>query len=329
MNPFLKFFSVAAPSLVIGGLLLQSPAGHADDRHGPPAGKVKHKDVNVNVTVDGHNVAFSGAGLDGIRSLVRGRLSAARQAIAAANMPPPLRAKVLARFDKVNSIVDRRLAKIDFRNLDQLEAQMEGLGEEIEEAMDGLEDEIEALAKNDPNLKRQLKQLGDLDFDMSFGGRGRDHDDDDDDKAWRWATPPAPPAPPSGPAAPMPPMPPVAPAPPAGYGYDYDVQGSAGYDDSAFDGAALQLRPDQRNNLRAVRQQADAQIKVAKKTLDKLSDQLSTALRNPNAQPAEVNGLVDAISANEATIRKARINSWLRARNLLDARQRGVLERGR
>jgi hypothetical protein len=324
MKPIAKFLSLAAPSLVLGGLLFQSPAGHADDKQrGAAVVKAKQKDHDLHISVDGVNVNFSG-GLDGIRALVRGRLSTARQAIASADMPPQVRAKVLARFDRVNSIVDRRLSRIDFRNLEQLEAQMEGLGEEIEGAMEGLEEEMEALAKNDPNLRRQLKQLGAL--DLQLGGR---HDDDDDDDGGRWGfalppIPPTPPVPPVAPVAPMPPMPPVAPLPP----YGYDADGSS-YDAGDFDSDALQLRPDQRSNLRAVRQQSDAQIKTAKKSLERLSNELNAALRNPNAQPQEVNGLVDAISANEATIRKARINAWIRARNLLDARQRGVMERGR
>lgn len=320
MKPIAKFLSLAAPSLVLGGLLFQSPAGHADDKQrGTPVVKHKQKDHDLHVSVDGVDVNLSG-GLDGIRALVRGRLSTARQAIASADMPPQVRDKVLARFDRVNSIVDRRISKIDFGNLDQLEAQMEGLGEEIEGAMEGLEEEMEALAKNDPKLRRQLKQLGAL--DLQLGGRH-----DDDDGPWGFAVPPippTPPVPPVAPVAPLPPLPPAAPLPP----YGYDADGSS-YDSGDFDSDALQLRPDQRSNLRAVRQQSDAQIKTAKKSLERLSNELNATLRNPNAQPQEVNGLVDAISANEATIRKARINAWIRARNLLDARQRGVMERGR
>jgi Heavy-metal resistance len=322
MKPFAKFLSIAAPSLVVGGLLFQSPVGHADDKSRGVSVTVKQKDNTSSYTWSG-----SVAGLDGIRSLVRGRLQAARQAIAAADMPPPVRAKVLARFDKVNAIVDRRLSKIDFKNLDQLEAQMEGLGEEIEAVMEGLEEELEELTKADPRLRGQLKQLGK--FQMKLSGHDDGDDDDDDDSGWSMPVPPVPPVPPVAAVPPVPPVaavPPVPPVPPVPSYGGYDPSNLGSFDDSAFGSVDLKLRPDQRAGLKAARIQSEVQVKAATKALNRLSEQLNTALRNPNAQPAEVTGLVDAISTQEATIRKAQILSWIRARALLDPRQRKLLE---
>ncbi len=43
MKPFAKFLSLAAPSMVIGGLLFQSPLGHADDKNRGTTVVVKNK----------------------------------------------------------------------------------------------------------------------------------------------------------------------------------------------------------------------------------------------------------------------------------------------
>ena len=327
MNPVFKVLSIALPSVVAGGLLFQSPVGYADDKN-----KDKRDDNSLVIkSKNGNSVTINGnlglGNLDGIRALVRSRLQGARAAILSSNMPPQVRDKALARFDKVNAIVDRKLAKIDFRDLEQLGEQMEDLGEEIEGAMEGLEEEMEALAKSDPTLKRQLKALGkQFDFHMDF-------DDDGDDDSWGYSMPappmppmpPMPPVAPMAPMAPLPPRPPLPPAPPAGWS-SVDV---SGYDDDSFDGSDLKLRGDQRNRLREVRQQADEQIRNAKKQLDRLSEQLNAALKNDRTQTSEAIRLVEAISAQEVIIRKARVTAWLNARDLLDARQRDVLERGR
>jgi Spy/CpxP family protein refolding chaperone len=332
MNPFFKVLSIALPSVVAGGLLFQSPVGHADDKN---KNKNKRDDSSLVIkSKNGNSVTINGnlglGNLDGIRALVRSRLQGARAAILSSNMPPQLRDKALARFDKVNAIVDRKLAKIDFRDLEQLGEQMEDLGEEIEGAMEGLEEEMEALAKSDPSFKRQLKALDNqFDFHLDF-----DDDGDDDRRGYSMPapptapTPPMPPVPPvapMAPTAPLPPTPPLPPAPPAGWS-SVDV---SGYDDDSFDGSDLKLRGDQRNRLREVRQQADAQIRNAKKQLDRLSEQLNAALKNDRTQTSEAIRLVEAISAQEVIIRKARVTAWLNARDLLDARQRDVLERGR
>lgn len=332
MKRIATFLSIAAPSLVVGALLFQSPIGHADDKTKViVVDKAKNKDKNKHTAVSGglavgDGFAISG-NLEGIRALVRGRLQAARAAIASSQMPPQVRAKVLARFDRVNGIVDRRLAKIDFKNLDQLEEQMEGLGEEVEAAMEGLEEELEALAKSDPQLRSQLKKLGNL--NLTFGGHDDDDDDDgDDEDGWGvWATPPTPPMPPMppvapvAPVAPVTPVTPVTPRPPGGFSVDVDYG-----DFDNFGGSELKLRDDQRAKLKAVRRESETQVKAATKALERLSAQLNAALANPRSQPAQVTALVDAIATQEASIRKAQILSWMRARDLLDPNQRSLIE---
>lgn len=334
MKPFAKFLSLALPSMVLGGLLFQSPVGHADDKSRGPnvVVKNKNKDKDKDKHQDDDARVFFSGNSNAIRGLVRSRLAAARHALLAANLPPQVRDKALARFDKVNALVDRRLAKIDFKNLDQLEEQMEGFGEEIEEVMEGLEEEMEALAKSgvlDAHLKQQL---GGLNLNLKLGDDDDDEDEDDDS----WGTPmprptprpyamPAPPTPPTPPTYAAPPAPPAPPSPPSPLsGYD-SLDVSADLD---FDASQLQLRPDQRAALKSLRSSSDSQIKPAKQALDALSKQLNTTLSDLNAAPQAVSQLVDQISRQEATIRKIRLNAWLKTRQILDGRQRRVLENG-
>ena len=121
-----------------------------------------------------------------------------------------------------------------------------------------------------------------------------------------------------------PPAPPAPPAPPVTSVPSFDVL-DADADDEAVAVTDLQLRADQRASLRAVRAETDAKIRPARAQLDKLSEQLEAALRNPSASPDQVNALVDRISAQEAAIRKARIGAWMKSRALLDPQQRAKI----
>jgi Spy/CpxP family protein refolding chaperone len=338
MNPLVKILAVAAPTLLVGGVLFQSPAGFADNKGGGNSvvvkvkGKDKDKSFSWSTSDDGTgNPVVKVGNLEGIRQMVKARLQGARQAILSAPMPGQVRAKLIARFDRVNAIVDRRLAKIDLSNLGALEDQLDGLGEELEAAMEGLEPELKALALQDRGLRDQLKHLGTLNWNFHSGGgpHGNDADADadadgddrdadaDDGDGWGVPSAPMPPMAPMPPTPPSPPTPPTPPSPPDAYG---DV------DASAFDGLDLKLRPEQRAALRAARAEADAQISPAHETLDRLSGQLTKVLRNPSAPSSQVNALVDQISAQEATIRKAKIGAWLKSRSALDAAQRKQLE---
>ncbi len=329
-----KIATLAVPSFVLGGLLLYSPFGQADDRVSPRSAPPARAAGPMRAAGGPQSgVYIDGKRMDGaqIRAKVRAGLDSARQALASAPMPPEMRAKVQARLDKVGAIVDRRLAKVDFSNLERLGDQLEGLDDEIEAAMAGMDQEIEAMVE--ASFKsldfsklaelEKLKALGDL--DLRFGHDGDDGDDDDDDDGgWGFSTAPQPPTPPAPPAPPngiAPPAPPAPPSPPGRGGLSFDVE----IDDSDIASADLQLRGDQRASLRAVRAETDAKVRPAREQLDRLSSQLESLLRDPSASADQVNALVDRISAQEASIRKARINAWLKSRALLDARQRARL----
>lgn len=309
-----KLLSIAVPSLVVGGLLLQSSFGRADDRipapPPPPVAKAPKPPKAPHMAP-----GLGGFDAQMVRAMVRSKLQEARKSVSSAAMPPAMRDKVLARLDRVAAIVDRRLATVDFSKLDELGEQLEGMGEELEQAMEGLDQELEIVLKHAFNLKdlQKLQSLGNL--HLSFDDD--DADDADDTDAWDFSTPvaPVPPVAPVAPVAPVPPPPPMVNGVPS-----FDLP-----DDDDMDAEELQLRGDQVARLRAVRTATDAKVRASKEQLDKLSAELESLLRDPAASAGQVNSMIDRISALEATIRKARINAWMQSRALLDARQRQKL----
>lgn len=88
----------------------------------------------------------------------------------------------------------------------------------------------------------------------------------------------------------------------------------------------MALKPDQKDKINKLRSDSDNSVRAAKKQMDDLSQKLQTALGNPAVTDAEIGRLVDQISAQEATIRKARIQAWAQARRVLDDAQRKRVE---
>jgi Spy/CpxP family protein refolding chaperone len=120
----------------------------------------------ISVSIDHGTIQVTG-----VREIVKAQLNAARNAINANhNIPDDLRKKIIARIDKVGAAVDKRLANLKLSDLDQLDDEMEKMGEELEEALEGLDEDMDALGKQvGKNIKFDLGK-------MHFG-----HDDDDDD----------------------------------------------------------------------------------------------------------------------------------------------------
>lgn len=192
----------------------------------------------------------------------------------------------MARLDKVRASVDKRLTNLKITDLDQLEKEMEEMGKEIEQAMDGLDKDFEKLGKN---------------FDVKFGKKGfaifskDDNDDDDDDDIGSIDTP------------------------------DVDADDDD-MKEAIKDLRDMALKPDQKDKINKLRSDSDNSVRAAKKQMDDLSQKLQTALGNPAVTDAEIGRLVDQISAQEATIRKARIQAWAQARRVLDDAQRKRVE---
>ena len=96
--------------------------------------------------------------------------------------------------------------------------------------------------------------------------------------------------------------------------------------DSITDMKDLALSDAQREQITKLRADSDRSVATAKHQLDALSAKLEAALANPAVTDAEVARYVDQISAQEATVRKARILAWVNARRLLDTAQKAKIQ---
>lgn len=97
-------------------------------------------------------------------------------------------------------------------------------------------------------------------------------------------------------------------------------------DDAIRDLGSMKLSPAQRGQIRKLRADSDARVATAKRELDRLSEQLRRQLEDPAASEAEIARSIDAVTRQEAAIRKARILAWVKARRILDASQRAQVE---
>ena len=88
----------------------------------------------------------------------------------------------------------------------------------------------------------------------------------------------------------------------------------------------MALKPDQKAKINKLRSDSDKAVGTAKKQMDDLSQKLQAALGKPDVTDAEIGRLVDQISAQEATIRKSRIQAWAQARRELSEEQRKRVE---
>src|SRR5687768_4113233 len=98
----------------------------------------------INVTINGNKIDLSG--IDG---MVKSKLDSAREMVRNnPSIPPKLRDKLLARFDKLRVSVDRRLARLKGKSLEEIGQELEGMDEELAQAMEGLDEELEQLGKD-------------------------------------------------------------------------------------------------------------------------------------------------------------------------------------
>jgi hypothetical protein len=88
----------------------------------------------------------------------------------------------------------------------------------------------------------------------------------------------------------------------------------------------LTLDQNQKDQLAKLRADTDRQVAEAKRELEDMSDQLHDALGDLSTSEADITRQIDLISQKEATIRKARILAWVKARSLLDKDQRKKVE---
>ena len=244
--------------------------------------------------------------VDGIADLVQGQL----EGVAALldnlpDVPPDVRARVKDRVQAVRRKVNARLGQLKSMDVDKIGPEMERMGDEIEQEMAGLDKDLEKLGSGFG--KHFAQKLGKdlakrIDLGHLNGNQGGDDDDvdssddDDEDKD----------------AVAMPP------------GTDRDLD-PAGLPPIA-DLKNLTLEPAQKAELAKLRAEADRQVSTAKRALDEMANQLHDALGDGGASETDIARQIDSISAQEAIIRKARILTWVKARNVLHKDQRKRVE---
>jgi hypothetical protein len=324
MSRIRTLFSIVVPSMIAGGLLFNSAAGMASAGGGemfgfwpagndatspgtatpkapappapPPSAPKAPKAPKAPAPPKrgmggGFSVSINNGKvqIDGLHDMVLGQLDAARDGIKNnPSIPKEVRDKVLARLDKVRATVDKRLKNLNIADLEQLEKEMEAMGEEIEAAMEGLDKDLDKLGKD---FGKNFGKKWGKNININIG----DDDDDDDDDLGAIDTPDV-------------------------DDDDDDMQ------DAIKDLRDLALDKAQKEQINKLRADSDKTVATAKKQLDELSAKLQTALGNPATSDAEIGRMVDQISAQEAAIRKARIVAWAQARRMLSDAQRKRVE---
>ena len=354
MSRVRTFFAIVLPSAVAGGFLFASPFGHAETGAGgslgfwpsasdtatgpvivaqadprpprhrggplppaPPAPPAPPMAVPPPVPPapppppvvhirgrHGHGVSVSihdgKIEVDGIAELVQEQLDSVSSLLDNLHdVPPDVRDRLRARIKAVRERIGARLSRLrslDLDKLDRLGPEVERLGDEIEKDMEGIDKDLAQLGDK---LGKGFAKKFSRDFArsvgpgvnpgpvISHGSDDADDDDDDDDDAVV--------------------MPPNA---------AIDVDPS----DIAPAIAALKdlgLDAGQREQLAKLRADSDRQIAGARREIEQMSNRLHDALLDSSVSEAEIARQIDSISQREATIRKARILTWVKARNLL------------
>jgi len=249
--------------------------------------------------------------IDGIEEMVQDQLERVADTLdSIPDMPPDVRDRIKARVKSVRDKVRARLGKLKSLDLDKLGPELERMGDDIEKDMEGLDKDLEQFGDKFGNnfaekfgkdfarnfLPSHISASDNSDDADADDDADDDDDDDDDDDA----------------AA----LPPVVEPDMA----DPDMHAAvAGIKN-------LTLDQNQKDQLAKLRADTDRQVADAQRELDAMSDQLHDALGDLSADEADITRQIDLISQKEATIRKARILAWVRARSLLDQDQRKKVE---
>ena len=240
--------------------------------------------------------------IDGIAELVQDSLEKALDTLDnLPDVPPDVRDRLKGRIKGVREKIKARLGKLKSMDLDKLGPEMERMGDDIEREMSGLDQDLAQLG--DKVGKGIALKFG-KDFAKNFGPQpGNDSDDadddDDDDDSESVAV--------------------------VGPGVDSDpVASDMGPAIAALKGISLDA--DQRARLARLRAESETKVRDAKRELETMSNRLHDTLRNASASEDDIARQIESISQVEATIRKARILSWVRARSLLRKDQRKMVE---
>jgi hypothetical protein len=312
-----KLLSVIVPSMLAGGLLFGSVVGYAGSGSGappvpptPPTSPTAPMAPTpptpptpgmapmppmppmppmVNGLPPGINVTIHDGKIqiDGTDKFVDQQIDNALKSVQNPSVPPQVRVKVEEHLKKLREKLKKKLAKIDVKDLGDLGDELGEIGDEIGSEMDDFGSDMDAWGdKFGKDIQKQVQQQL-----AQHGIHANASDDDDDDND--------------------------IPTP--------DVDDDDDMADAVRDLGDLSLKPDQRTKIQNLKTDTDNKVATAQKALDAASDNLKKLLEN-GAGEAEVSRAIDAVSVQEAAIRKARILAWLNARNILDAGQRKKVE---
>lgn len=283
-------------SLLAGGLLFGSAVGLADrSPPSPPTAPRAPKPPTV-TKAGGSGVHVQ---IDGLDEVISEHIDKALKTVARdPNIPSAVRAKLTKRLEKVKQKLHAKTANGNFDpdDLEEIGEEMEEFGEEMEKWG---EDFAKQMSKTGSSIDvsvngQHVRVHGGK---VSINGQTMVDDDDDDDAD------------------------------------DDDDVGGIDVDDDDDDLADaiqdmgdLKLAPAQRDQIKKLRLDSDAKVAAAKRDLDRASGQLQKQLENPATSEAEIARSIDAVTQQEAAIRKARILAWHNARRILDDSQRKKVE---
>jgi len=249
--------------------------------------------------------------IDGIEEMVQEQLDRVADVLdSLSDVPPDVRDRVKARVKAVRATLKARLRNLESLDFDKIGPEMERMGDELEKDMEGLDKDLEQLGGN---LGKHFAEKFGKDFARNFGpGRlpawsshDRDNSDDGDDDADDDG---------DRSAVPLPP------------GADTDPVDPPDMRAAIADLKDLSLDQGQREQLARLRADSDRQVADARRELEAMSNRLHDTLGDAGASEADIAEQIDLISRKEATIRKARILAWVRARAVLDGDQRKRVE---
>jgi hypothetical protein len=284
-------------SLLAASLVLGSALSLADRDSAPPAPPRGPK-VPSPPTPPRGQITIQ---LDGLDDLLDRHIGAALDSIGNdKHVPPAVRDKLTKRVDRMRRKLQAKAAggKLDPKVLAEL-------GEELEREMEAFGVEMETWGEQfGKDMEKWGEQFGkDMEkWGEQFGKRfGQKH---------------------PGPRHRARPAPPDLGSDDLDDLDDFDED----YRDALRDLGDLKLAPAQREQLRKLRADSDVKVATARRELDRLSDQLQRQLDTPGTSDAEISRSIDAVTQQEAGIRKARILAWVSARRVLDDAQRKQVE---
>jgi hypothetical protein len=244
-------------------------------------------DGGVSVSIHGGQIQ-----IEGVRSMIERHIGDALEAVRnAKGIPPEVREKIVKRLERVRRKLEKRLSHLDAQDFDQLGDELGKLGDEIGQEMDEFGKEME---KYGDQLGKEFGKEFAKKFAKKWDFSGHNSDEDS--------------------------------------GEDDDVVTADVDDDQAEvelvvpELGDLSLNGTQRDQIQRLRADSDRQVALAKQALDQASTALQRQLENPATSDAEISRAIDAVTQQEAAIRKARILAWHHARSVLEPAQRHRVE---